>query len=113
MSELQKTYPCLVYVENNEILGYAYASPYCERIAYIYSTDLSIYLHPYAKGKGIGTKLYLALMDILQKQGFYNVYACITGQNHNSIAFHSKLGFKKIATFENSGYKFGEWLDII
>ena len=53
MSELQKTYPCLVYVENNEILGYAYASPYCERIAYIYSTDLSIYLHPYAKGKGI------------------------------------------------------------
>ena len=39
------------------IVGYAYAAPMAERMAYIWSTDMSIYLDRSCRGQGIGTML--------------------------------------------------------
>lgn len=113
LQKLRSKYPYLVYERDGIILGFAYASAYQERIAYLYDADLSIYLAPAAQKSGVGTKLYTCLLDLLQKQGFYNVYACITGSNRSSIAFHTALGFRNLGAHPKAGYKFGSWLDII
>ena len=55
-------YPWLVWEEAGKILGYAYASAPYTRAAYAWCAEPSIYLHPDAKGRGIGTKLYTALL---------------------------------------------------
>jgi L-amino acid N-acyltransferase YncA len=32
--------------------------------------------------------------------------------NPASVALHQKMGLKKVAHFDNVGYKFGQWLDV-
>ena len=49
ISNISSKYPYLVYERNGKILGFAYGSPYQERIAYLYDADLSIYLAPEAQ----------------------------------------------------------------
>ena len=51
-------FPWLVWEENGEILGYAYADAAFVRAAYQWDADLSIYLKPEAKGQGGGRRLY-------------------------------------------------------
>lgn len=106
-------YPYLVYEESGKVLGYAYASPYGVRKAFEYSVDLSIYIDMNSRAQGIGTALYEAIFDILQKQGFYNMYVCITELNTNSLAFHEKIGFRHLGAHKKIGYKFGQWLDLV
>lgn len=113
IAKLSNKYPYLVYERNGKILGFAYGSPYQERSAYLYDVDLSIYLAPEAQSNGIGRKLYTCLLTLLQKQGFYNVYACITASNQRSIDFHTALGFRNLGIHPQAGYKFRQWLDIV
>ena len=60
------THPWLVYEENNQVIAYAYATPWKQRSAYKHSVETSIYLKPTSTHKGIGTKLYRHLIDQLK-----------------------------------------------
>ena len=105
-------FPWLVWEEDGQVLGYAYASAPFERAAYRWCAEPSIYLTPQAQGRGIGRKLYEALEDILQKQGYRKLYAIITSENRDSLSFHARLGYRHLAVFPGCGYKFGRSLGI-
>ena len=105
-------FPWLVWEENGAVLGYAYGSAPFERAAYRWCAEISVYLKPEARGKGIGTHLYKALEAILTYQGYRLVYAIITSENAASMAFHEKMGYKLDAKFQNCWYKFGRWLSV-
>ena len=105
-------YPWLVWEEAGKILGYAYASAPYTRAAYAWCAEPSIYLYPDAKGRGIGTKLYTALEEILELQGYHVLYALVTEENTESISFHEKFSYKKQAFFPDCGWKFGRWLGV-
>lgn len=111
--EITARFPWLVWEEDGIILGYAYGSLPFERAAYQWSAEASIYLHSDACGKGIGRKLYAALEELLQKQGYRKVYAIITTANEASVAFHRAVGYRHTATFPDCGYKFGNWYGTI
>ena len=106
-------YPWLVWEENGEILGYAYAGPPYERAAYAWCAEPSVYLKPEARGRGIGAKLYRALEEILKLQGYQVLYALITEENTGSLRFHEKAGYRFSVLFPRCGYKFGRWLGLI
>ncbi len=106
-------YPWLVWEEDGEILGYAYASAPYSRAAFAWCAEPSIYLRPEARGRGIGTTLYTALEAILKKQGYHVLYALITEENRESVAFHEHFGYKIRAIFPDCGMKFGRWLGLI
>ena len=110
--DITAQYPWLVWEEAGKILGYAYASAPYTRAAYAWCAEPSIYLHPDAKGRGIGTKLYTALEEILELQGYHVLYALVTEENTESIAFHEKFSYKKQAFFPDCGWKFGRWLGV-
>ena len=42
--DIQAVYPYLVYIEDGEVLGYAYAHRFQERAAYQWGAELSVYL---------------------------------------------------------------------
>ena len=107
--EITEQFPWLVWEEDGVILGYAYGSLPFERAAYQWCAEASIYLSKDACGKGIGRKLYAALEDLLQKQGYKKVYTIITTANDASIAFHRAVGYRHTASFPDCGYKFGKW----
>ncbi len=112
ISSIMSIYPYLVYEVDNKIAGYAYASRYRDRAAFRYDVEVSVYFSEHCHGKGGAKALYLCLFEILKKQGYYNAYAAYTEPNIKSRRFHEKLGFEKIGTFHNVGYKFGKWHDV-
>ena len=105
-------FPWLVWEENKQILGYAYASPPYARAAYSWCAEPSVYLKPEARGRGIGTKLYRALEQILKIQGYQVLYALVTQENTGSLAFHEKLGYEVRVLFPDCGFKCGRWLGV-
>ena len=92
------------------IVGYAYAAPMAERMAYIWSADMSIYLDRSCRGQGIGTMLYTKLEELLRRCGYYNAYALITAENEPSRCFHAHMGYTPESHMDRCGYKMGRWL---
>ena len=111
--DITAQFPWLVWEEEGQILGYAYACAPYARAAYRWCAEPSIYLRPEAKGRGIGRKLYAVLEWILEKQGYQVLYALITAENTDSIGFHEKTGYLSRASFPDCGFKFGRWLGIV
>ena len=106
-------FPWLVWEEEGRILGYAYASAPYERAAFRWCAEPSVYLRPEAQGRDIARKLYTALEWILEKQGYQVLYALITDENHPSLRFHEKMGYRQMVRFPDCGFKFDRWLGLI
>ena len=106
-------FPWLVWEEEGRILGYAYASAPFERAAFRWCAEPSVYLRPEAQGRDIARKLYTALEWILEKQGYQVLYALITDENHPSLRFHEKMGYRQMVRFPDCGFKFDRWLGLI
>lgn len=115
ISSLLKDYPFLVAEdEKGTFLGFANAEPMRPQSGYRYSVELTIYLHPDApRHSGVGSLLYEALLDCLEKQGYRSAYAVIDSENEESLALHRRFGFTELATFPNSAYKHGRWLSAV
>ncbi len=105
-------WPWLVCLEGESIIGYAYAVDWKPREAYKHSVECSVYLRHGEEGKGVGTRLYAALLEELSRLEVHAIIGGITLPNDSSVEFHEKFGFKKIAHFEEVGFKFGKWLDV-
>ncbi|NQY08318.1 MAG: N-acetyltransferase family protein [Flavobacteriales bacterium] len=102
-------HPWLVFEENNEVLGYAYAGIWKARSAFKNTVEVTVYLKDGHDGKGIGTDLYKELIKRLKENGMRSLLGGITLPNPGSEALHEKLGFKKVAHFTDFGFKFDKW----
>lgn len=105
-------FPWLVYEVDGRILGYAYASKWKVRKAYLHSVEGSVYLSQDSGGRGVGTRLYQALISELSRQSVHVVLGGIVLPNPGSVALHEKLGFVKVAHLPQIGRKFDQWLDV-
>jgi phosphinothricin acetyltransferase len=105
-------WPWLVCVINGSIAGYAYGTRYRERTGYQWCVESSVYVHDDFLRMGVAKQLYTSLIDILRLQGYRNVYAVINLPNERSVSFHEACGFKHFATYENVGYKLGQWKNV-
>lgn len=113
VSSVSEVYPYLVLEEEGAVLGYAYAHPIAQRAAYGWGAELSIYLHPDATGKGLGRRLYQALIDLLRLQGVRTVYGLVASPNSASENLHASLGFHLMGVQQKAGYKNGRWIDLL
>jgi phosphinothricin acetyltransferase len=110
-------YPWLVCEVNGsenerEVVGYAYAGAHRSREAYRWSVDVSVYVDPDHRCRGVARGLYTALFGLLERQGFVNAYAGIALPNPASTALHESMGFEPVGTYRKVGYKRGEWHDV-
>ena len=112
ITEIGAYFPWLVFEENQTILGYTYATTWKTRTAYRHSVETTIYISNKATGKGIGSKLYRALITELRTTDAHCLIACIALPNAASIGLHEKVGFEKNAHFKEVGKKFGQWIDV-
>jgi phosphinothricin acetyltransferase len=107
-----KTHPWIVAVEGDRVIGYAYASPFKDRAAYQWTAEVSVYLAPDARGRGLGRELYAALLRCLRHQGYLNAVGLIAQPNEASVALHESLGFRRVAWLPSPGFKLGKWHDV-
>ena len=120
IQERKEKYPFIVLEDEGKIVGYAYLSPFKKREAYDWSAETSIYLDFTLRGKGYGTVLLNALEKEAGKMNLLSLDACIAVPREESRyltdqsrRFHEKRGYKTVAHFPFSGYKFGTWFDMI
>ena len=112
IKEVSADLPWLVAVEGDRVLGYAYASKWKSRCAYRYSVESTVYLAPDATGRGLGTRLYTALIAELKRRSYHSIIGGVALPNAASVALHEKMGFKKVAHFKEVGWKFKQWIDV-
>lgn len=108
---IKKSHCFLLFEEEGEVLGYAYASNYHSRAAYRYTAEGSIYLRDGSEGRGLGTILYRALFREAKGLGIREIIAVIALPNKGSEALHRRLGYRKVGVIENCGYKFDRFID--
>jgi L-amino acid N-acyltransferase YncA len=104
--------PWLVAEVDGAIVGYAYARRWRPRSAYRYSAETTIYLAHGHEGRRIGTALYAALLPLLRERGIHVAIGGVALPNDASVALHEKLGFERVATFRQVGFKHGRWVDV-
>lgn len=96
------------------VKGYAYASPFRPRTGYRWSVEDSVYVEPNLHGRGVGRMLLQTLIARVEAAGLRQMIAVIgDSENRGSIALHRACGFQDAGKFEDVGYKFGRWLDIV
>jgi L-amino acid N-acyltransferase YncA len=111
---LAKRFPYLVAELDGVAVGYSYASGYRGRIGYRFVVEDSVYVLPTMKGRGIGKRLLLALIDECTRLGYRQMIAVIgDSANAGSIKLHEACGFTHVALFRGIGFKFGRWLDSV
>lgn len=117
---VQQKYPWIVAMVNGKVVGYAYASAFKPRDAYQWAIETSIYVDNNNKRSGIGRQLHEALEQRLKMQGILNMNACISFiepedeyLTQDSVRFHERLGYQKVAHFHQCGKKFNRWYDMI
>lgn len=112
IQQVTSKFPWLVYEENNELKGYAYINEWRGRIAYRYTAESTVYLTPESTGQGIGYALYNTLIGECKKLSLHCLIGGIALPNNASISLHEKLNFKKVAHFQQVGFKFNQWIDV-
>lgn len=104
------TYPYIVAVEENKIIGYAYVGRLHERAAYDWSVETSIYVDRSARKHGLGRQLYERLEAILRAMNIISVNACIAypgtmnvAADAASAADRSQTNFREGASDRGAG----------
>lgn len=107
-----KGFPWLVSEMVGTVTGYAYAAPWHKRSAYRYSVETTVYVDPGQLRRGVGLRLYGALIDELKRRQVHSAVAVIALPNKASVRLHERLGFKKAGRLDAIGYKFDHWVDV-
>jgi len=57
-------------------------------------------------------RIYDALLSELKRREVHCAIGVISLPNASSVALHEKFGYRKVARFEEVGWKFGRWIDV-
>jgi phosphinothricin acetyltransferase len=104
--------PILVAELNNKVVGWASLSDWSYHDAYASTVELSIYIKEESRHRGIGKRLFKALIEEGEKAGLHTIIARITEGNEGSVHLHESLGFEHIGVMREVGRKFGRMLDV-
>lgn len=110
--KLAKNFPVIVADENGIVTGFGTYGTFREKIGYQYTVEHSVYVAEDCIGKGIGSLLLTALIQLAKSEGYHVMVGGIDAANKDSIAFHKKFGFTENGILKEVGFKFDHWLDL-
>lgn len=101
-----------------EVLGWIAAIPVSGRCVYAGVVEHSVYVHPLARGRGIGRLLLATLIDSTERAGIWTIQSGIFPENASSLALHRRVGFRDVGVRERLGLMShgplaGRWRDVI
>lgn len=130
--------PYFVAVQEGQVVGYAYASPFRGfMLGYGHTVEITIFLHPIHTKKGLGTQLINTLLNALKSAKHisreaghedkpvefevWNVMAIMSVDDQSEDGkfgmalkeWYEKWGFKVVGRLEGVGWKKGRRLDTI
>lgn len=113
LKDRNENFPVLVAEnEEAEVIGYASLSRWSDKKAYDITAELSLYIHPDHRRKGIGKYLLHELLQRAAKTNLVSIISRITEGNEHSIYLHQQQGFETVGVLKKCGDKFGKLLDV-
>ncbi|MFE4355554.1 GNAT family N-acetyltransferase [Kitasatospora sp. NPDC056800] len=95
------------------VLGWAAVARVSDRCAYAGVVEHSVYVHPEARGRGVGAALLEALIASTERAGIWTIQSGIFPENTASLALHARAGFRVVGTRERIGRRDGRWRDVV
>ena len=95
------------------VAGWVAAVPVSERCVYSGVVEHSVYVHPAARGRGIGGALLNSLIASTEAAGIWTIQSGVFPENTASLALHERHGFRRVGTRERLGRHHGHWRDVV
>jgi phosphinothricin acetyltransferase len=106
--------PFLVAEVGDQVVGFAYASPWRTRPAYRHTVEDTVYVTPARLRQGVGRMLLDGLLEGCRKAGVEQVIAVIADTGDPaSEALHRSAGFVDVGRLSKVGFKHGQWIDTV
>jgi L-amino acid N-acyltransferase YncA len=102
-----------VAVTRAGVQGWVAVSAVSARPVYRGVVEHSVYVHPGARGQGIGRLLLDALIASTEAAGIWTIQSSIFPENAASAALHLAAGFRVVGTRERIGQHHGRWRDTV
>ncbi|MER7693617.1 N-acetyltransferase family protein [Streptomyces sp. NPDC097610] len=99
--------------DDDQVMGWAAVVPASDRCAYAGVVEHSIYVHPGARGHGVGSALLAALITSTEVAGIWTIQSGIFPENTASLTLHERAGFRVIGIRERIGQHNGQWRDVV
>ncbi|MGW5671797.1 N-acetyltransferase family protein [Micromonospora sp. NPDC003776] len=94
------------------MLGWVACSAVSDRCVYAGVVEHSVYVHPDARGRGVGRRLLDALIASTEQAGIWTIQSGVFPENTASLALHAACGFRVVGTRERVGRHHGTWRDV-
>ena len=105
--------PFIVAERAGKVLGFARAGSYSDRCVYQGVGEHAVYVHPTARGQGLGRRLLEALCVESERRGLYKLTSRIFTDNLPSRAAHRAAGFEEVGVQRRHGKLDGQWKDCV
>lgn len=100
--------------EGDGLAGFIAVSPVSPRAAYAGVAELSVYVDPARRRRGVGEALMKALIESAPAAGFWTLQAVVLEGNLASLRLHERCGFRTVGRRERIARdKNGHWRDTI
>ena len=99
--------------ESGRLLGWAAVSAVSSRCVYGGVVEDAVYVHPDARGRGVGRLLLNGLIASTEAAGVWTIQSGIFPENVGSLALHRAAGFRVVGTRERLGRHHGVWRDVV
>ncbi len=106
--------PLLVAVTvDGAVRGFARVGPSSERQVYAGVGEHAVYVHPAARGAGVGRALLDALAEAAAACGYHKLCSRVFAGNAASRAVHRAAGFTEVGVQRRHARLDGEWRDCV
>jgi L-amino acid N-acyltransferase YncA len=95
------------------VLGWVAAVPVSDRCAYAGVVEHSVYVHPDARGRGIGRALLQGLIESTERARIWTIQSGVFPENTAILTLHAACGFRAVGTRERLGRHHGAWRDVV
>lgn len=99
----------LVAEDNGRVLGWAALSPVSRRACYRGVAEVTVYVARSAQGRGVGSALLEALVEVSEEAGFWTLQGATFEDNTASLLAQESCGFRVVGTRERIGQLDGQW----
>ena len=98
---------------NDAVLGWVAVSAISSRCVYDGVVEHSVYVHPAARKRGVGSLLLSAVIASTEAAGIWTIQSGIFPENAASVALHKAAGFRVVGTRVRLGRHHGRWRDVL
>lgn len=106
-------HPVLVAEDSGAVVAWGSITSWDARLAWRHTVEISSYVAPDSRGRGIGPLLMGELLERARQAGHHAVLAQIVAENEASLQVTQRAGFEIVGHLREVGRKFDRWLDVV